>query len=57
MDDNSESLLKLKITKAVNNNVKCKSRVCLWQDSIGHFPLTEMWNVCQLMDSEEQKMS
>jgi hypothetical protein len=29
MDCNSESLLKLKITNAVNNNVKCKSKLCL----------------------------
>lgn len=54
MDGNTESLLKLKIMNAVNNNVKCKSKVCLWQDFIGHFPLTE---ICQLMDSEEQKKS
>jgi hypothetical protein len=29
MDCNCESLLQLKITDAVNNNVKCKSKVCL----------------------------
>ena len=29
MDCNCESLLKLKIKDAVNNNVKCKSKVCL----------------------------